>query len=293
MLADPLLGRVIAGRYRLDALLGEGQMARVYVAEQLSMGRKIAVKILRHELLSEAEAPARFRREVAAVTQLRSPHAIQFFDFGETDDRLLFIAMELLDGETLRDRLERDRVISPDETLAIVRQIAAALDEAHRAGVVHRDLKPENIHLSARPGDAVPFVKVLDFGLAKLLHAAIDGSPALTAPNTTVGSPAYVAPEMVVVGRVPDWRSDLYALAVITYEMLVGERPFQGATPIEMILEHARAPIPSACARNPDLPPAIDALMSAGLAKEPAARPADAFTFAHALAAALGAWLPD
>jgi len=252
---DTLIGQLIANRFRVDALVGEGQMARVYVAEQLSLGRRVALKLLRDELVGDASAVARFRREAQAVTRLQSPHTVEFYDFGATEQGSLFIAMELLAGEALRERLDRDGAIPPAEVNAIVRQVAASLDEAHAAGVIHRDLKPENIHFARQPTPIEPFIKVLDFGLAKL----VDGDDLhITGKRMTVGTPAYLAPEMAVQGRVADWRADLYALGVIAYEMLSGVRPFSAGNPVAIMVAHAREPIPSIYDHGVDLPRPAD-----------------------------------
>lgn len=280
-MADPLLGTTVAERYRIDELIGEGLMARVYVAQQLSMGRRIALKVLRPELSEDREATVRFRREVEAVAKLQSPHTIEFYDFGATADGQLYIAMELLGGETLRGRLDRGGAIPPGEVVRIVRQVADALGEAHAAGIVHRDLKPENIHFSTKKSPIQPFVKVLDFGLAKLRDSANDG--AITARNTTVGTPAYLAPEVAKLNGVADWRSDLYALGVITFEMLAGERPYDDVNPMQVMLKHVNQPVPSIYASNPMLPSGLDGFMAIALAKDPGERMVDAEAFATTL----------
>jgi serine/threonine-protein kinase len=281
--AEPV-GKLIAGRYRLLRALGAGAMARVYVAEQVTMGRNVAVKVLRDELELDDIAVQRFRQEIAAVADLRSPHTIQCHDAGESDGRL-FLSMELLAGETLRQRLERDRAIAPAEVVAIAAQIGASLDEAHDAGVLHRDLKPENVFVCTHPSPLRPFIKVLDFGLAKLLEP--DRALRLTDRGRTVGTPAYMAPEMVVRGRAVDSRADLYALGVICFEMLVGRRPFDGKQAMAVAVAHARDAIPRASAIAPALPPAIDAFFDTVLAKSAAARPARASDVAALLAEAL------
>jgi serine/threonine-protein kinase len=284
--SEPNLGAVLAGRYRLLRVLGSGQMARVYVAEQLAMARNVAVKVMRDELRLDEVAVQRFRREVGVVARLRSPHTIQCHDAGESDDHELFIAMELLAGETLRQRLERERVIVPDEVVQIAAQIGASLQEAHDAGVLHRDLKPENVFFCSHPSPLRPFVKVLDFGLAKLVSPE-PGSLRLTDPHRTVGTPAYIAPEMVVRGRAIDHRADIYALGVMCFEMLTGERPFCHATPMAMAIAHVTQRIPRASEVNPSLPVAVDSFFESVLAKTPASRPADAGEVAERLAAAL------
>jgi serine/threonine-protein kinase len=287
---DRRVGTSVAGRFRIDSLIGEGQMARVYVAEQMSMKRQVALKIMHHDLLRHKAAPTRFRREVEAVTRLRSPHSIVFFDFGSTDDGSLYIAMELLTGEPLRVMLERERGLEPGLVLSIVRQICGCLREAHNAGVLHRDLKPENIFLCPpEPGGRGPFVKVLDFGLAKLSEPAFgEDMPPITSPSVTVGTPAYLAPEMAVSGRRADSRSDLYSLGVMVYEMLTGERPFNEKNPHAMMVAHTRAPIPQPSKRKRGLPPGTDGFIQVAMAKDPEERFQNAEAFGNALASALG-----
>ncbi len=282
---DRLIGHSLHGRYRVRRLLGAGTMARVYLAHQVSVGREVAVKVLRTELTDEDSA-VRFRREVEAVARLRSPHAIQFYDCGATPSGYTFIVMEFLEGETLRERLERRGALAPGETLSIVAQAASALGEAHAAGIVHRDLKPENIHFTDYPSPLSPFVKVLDFGLAQLADS--QRTPVdITGKHTTVGTPAYLAPEAAKVGHVTDWRCDIYALGVITFEMLTGVRPFGGRTPLEAMVAHVRDPIPSAFRLKPQLGPRIDDFFAQVLAKEPQERISNAALVAEALGEAL------
>ena len=282
---DPNLGSIVAGRYRVDALLGSGEMARVYLAEQLSMGRPVALKLLRPEIAREPDAVLRFRREVEAVTRLRSPHAISFYDFGQSDDTL-FIAMERLDGEPLRARLERDPVLAPDLVLHIVTETCECLAEAHGAGIIHRDLKPENVFLCTPLAAGRPVhVKVVDFGLAKILEGTrLDG---ITAKNSTVGTPAYLAPERVTSGMKDDERADLYALGVMVFEMLTGQRPYDSPNLIQMLRLHRDAPVPSARALRPELPAMVDAFLRQAMAKDATARFGSAEAFARALAGAL------
>jgi len=258
-------------------------MARVFIATQQPMGRRVAVKILHDELRLDREAVGRFHQEVTAVARLRSPHTIQFHDAGESAGAQ-FIVMELLAGETLRQRLERDGAMPPAEVTAIAAQVAASLQEAHEAGILHRDLKPENVFLCAHPTPLRPFAKVLDFGLAKVLDG--DDDPKLTGPRQVVGTPAYMSPERIVRGRAVDHRADVYALGVMCFEMLTGTLPYQESTPMKMALAHATQSIPRASGRRPSLSPAIDAVLRAVLAKNPADRPEDAVTFAAELAAA-------
>jgi serine/threonine-protein kinase len=282
---DPSDALVADGRYRIEKLLGEGQMARVYLAEQTSMRRKVALKILHDSLCSHPSAPARFRREVEAVTRLKSPHTIVFHDFGQTEQGSLFIAMELLSGETLRARLKRESALPWDVVLGVVTQIARCLDEAHGMRVLHRDLKPENVFLCpARGDDDDPFVKVLDFGLAKLTDPPGDSQDGfVTSASVTVGTPAYLAPEMAMIGRTVDGRADLYSLAVMAFEMLVGRRPFNAESSYEMVRAHLRAPVPHPSQLRPGLPAGCDALFAVALAKPPEERFPTATAFATTL----------
>jgi serine/threonine-protein kinase len=285
---DPLIGHSLLGRYRVRRILGEGTMARVYLAHQVSVGREVAVKVLRSELTEDTDAATRFRREVEAVARLRSPHTIEFFDCGETPSGYHFIVMEYLQGETLRARLDQQGALPPRLVVSIVAQIASALGEAHAAGIVHRDLKPENIHFTDHPSPLSPFVKVLDFGLVQLADAQ-RAPMRSTGKHTTVGTPAYLAPEAAMVGHVTDWRCDIYALGVMTFEMLTGILPFSGRTPIEAMVAHVRDPIPSAAALRPELGPRIDEFFAQVLAKDPQQRISNAAMAAQALVETLHA----
>jgi len=277
------MGQILDGRYQIVDALGTGQMATVYLAQQLSMHRDVAVKVLRKDLCRDKKALVRFRREVEAVARLRSPHTIEFYDFGETDNGALYIVMELLAGETLRDVLDQRPMLECSETLSIVQQIAMALGEAHAEGVIHRDLKPENVQLDIKTSPLQPFAKVLDFGLAKIQEPG-DGVGTITGKAVTVGTPAYLAPEAAVAGRVNDWRCDIYSLGVMVFEMLAGRRPYQAKNPLQMLYAHTTKPIPPARELRPELPPDADAFFERALAKDPKER----FSSARALADALG-----
>jgi serine/threonine-protein kinase len=284
---DPRLGQLLDGRYRLESVLGEGTMGRVYVAEQVAMRRKVAVKLLLPEAVEDEASVARFRREVDAVTRLRSPHCITFFDFGTVGTEL-YIVMELLDGETLRQRLARGP-LSILEARALGAATCACLAEAHAAGVLHRDLKPENLFLCRPPSEkATTHLKVLDFGLAKLVAPDDRNAGVLTRPRSVVGTPAYLAPEMAR-GAEPDANVDLYALGVILFEALTGARPFDAPNPTKMMLAHLLEPVPSALAHRPDLPGGIDAFFTVALAKERAERFEDATRLGSAFDAVLAA----
>ena len=280
---DPVLGTLVGGRYRIARLLGKGNMSRVYVAEQTSMQRNVAVKLLQPELVVDETAEGRFRQEVDAVSRLHSPHTIRFYDAGQTPDGVPYIVMELLAGQTLRERLDDAIVLPPFEVVSIANQIACSLHEAHEAGVLHRDLKPENVHFCHVPTPLQPFLKLLDFGLAKLLDERGPDDPTLTGKRQTVGTPAYMAPEMIVEERPVDHRSDIYALGLMCFEMLTGSRPFQEENSMKMALAHVRSPIPSAKERNPNLPDGIDEFFAAAMAKNPEYRPQHALDLAQLL----------
>jgi serine/threonine protein kinase len=282
---DANLGKVLAGRYRLVRHLGAGQMARVYVAEQLAMGRNVAIKLLLDEVRLDDVAVARFIQEVFAVARLRSPHTIQFYDAGVSETGAQFIAMELLAGETLRQRLKRDTRIPPHEVVGIAAQVGASLQEAHEAGVLHRDLKPENIFLCSHPTPWHLYVKVLDFGLAKVLEPGLELAN-LTRDGFKVGTPAYMAPEMIVKGRTVDHRADIYALGLLCFEMLTGQRAYEARTPREMAMAQVVEPIPRG-SEVADLPPAVDAVFDTLIAKDAADRPQQATDVAPLLADAL------
>ena len=282
---DANLGKVLAGRYRLLRHLGAGQMARVYVAEQIAMGRNVAIKLLLDEVRLDDVAVGRFRQEVFAVARLRSPHTIQFYDTGVSDTGAQFIAMELLAGETLRQRLKLDKRIPPHEVVGIAAQVGASLQEAHEAGVLHRDLKPENIYLCSHPTPWHQYVKVLDFGLAKIVEAAPEGLD-VTRDGFRVGTPAYMAPEMIVRGRTVDHRADIYALGLMCFEMLTGQRVYRARTTQEMVVAQVVDPIPRGSEVS-DLPPAVDSVFDTLIAKDPAQRPQQATDVAPLLADAL------
>ncbi len=234
---DPLVGKIFEDRYRIVSLLGEGGMGKVYLAEQ-KMGtatRKVAIKTLLPELGSDPQLVARFHRECETVIELSHPNTVQFFDFGELSDGTLFIVMELIEGESLADVLQRG-ALDPGRVDKILIQICGSLHEAHSRGVVHRDLKPENILLTDRAGQT-DFVKVLDFGIAKRSEAD-DGSKAkLTKQGMVLGTPPYMSPEQFS-GQALDARSDIYSLGVMAYEMLTGRLPFEARTPWEWATKH-------------------------------------------------------
>jgi len=242
--ADPLIGKILLGRYRISRLLGEGGMGKVFLAEQ-KMGtavRKVAIKTLHSELGSDPQLVARFHRECETVIELHHPNTVQFYDFGEMEDKTLFIVMEFIEGEDLSKLLLRG-ALEPSRADRILIQICGSLNEAHQHGIVHRDLKPENVLLTQRGGQA-DFVKVLDFGIAKRNDAEDESKAKLTKQGTVLGTPPYMSPEQFS-GQTLDSRSDIYSLGVMTYEMVTNHLPFEARTPWEWATKHlTQAPAP-------------------------------------------------
>jgi len=225
---DNLVGTVIADRYRVESILGEGGMGRVYRARHVRVPREAAIKVLRRALIADSYAVAAFNREARNAASVGDhPNVAAVYDFGETADGLVFLAMEFIEGETLTRRLEREPVLSPGRAVEIVRQIAAGLTAAHELPepVVHRDLKPDNILLKATR-DGSDWVKIVDFGIAK---AAKRDTQMLTTPGLVVGTPRYMSPEQLTGGAI-DARSDIYALGMIAFQMLSGSMPFASAS---------------------------------------------------------------
>ncbi len=258
--ADDLTGRTLAD-YRVLRKLGQGGMGQVYLARQLSVNRDVALKILRAELATDPVALRRFRAEAEAAARLAHPHIVQVFAAGEADG-LQYIALEYVDGRTLRDHLTLKGPPDLVTALGILRQTAEALRRAAEIGLVHRDIKPENVLLT-RAG----MVKVADFGLSRFLAA--DAVPLnLTQSGTTLGTPLYMSPEQVQ-GKSVDHRTDLYSFGVTAYHLLAGSPPFAGATAFEVSVQHVQTPPPDLRAARPDLPPALCGLVGRLLAKKP------------------------
>ncbi|HXH28376.1 MAG TPA: serine/threonine-protein kinase, partial [Candidatus Polarisedimenticolia bacterium] len=222
------LRAALADRYRIERQLGQGGMATVYLAEDLKHARKVAIKVLKPELAAVMGAE-RFLREVETTAGLRHPHILPLYDSGEAGG-FLFYVMPLVEGESVRDRLDRERQLPLEDALRITSEVAEALDYAHQRGIVHRDIKPENIMLEG--GHAV----VADFGIARALSAG--GGERLTSTGVAVGTPVYMSPEQAAGDRDLDGRTDLYSLACTLYEMLAGQPPFTGPTARSVFHQH-------------------------------------------------------
>jgi serine/threonine-protein kinase len=249
--------RVIAEKYRLIDLLGRGGMGSVWRAEHLTLNSPVAVKLLEPSVASDPLALARFMREARAAAKLRSPHVVQILDHG-VDQGIPYIVMELLEGESLAARLARQGRLNLKETVLIVSHIARALSRAHTAGIIHRDLKPDNVFL-VKDDDEQELAKLLDFGIAKSEHGALETrSEQSTGPGILVGTPFYASPEQAQGAKVLDHRSDIWALGVIAFECLLGERPFRGDSLGDVLLGICVQPLPIPSRRG-SVPKGFDA----------------------------------
>ncbi|HXV56395.1 MAG TPA: protein kinase [Gaiellaceae bacterium] len=258
------VGEVIADRYELEELVGEGGMSSVYRAHDRVLERRVAIKVLHLHYSGDPEYVERFRREARAIARLSHPNVVTVIDRGVWDDRQ-FIVFEHVEGETLKAVIEREGPLPVARALELAHEIARALASAHSLGIVHRDVKPHNVLLNAT-GTA----KVTDFGIAR----SLDPEDELTATGTVLGTGHYLSPEQASGGRA-DERSDQYSLGVVLYELLTGEVPYTGETLMAVAVRHVRDPVPSVRARRPDVPPAVDALVARALAKSPQDRFAD------------------
>jgi tRNA A-37 threonylcarbamoyl transferase component Bud32/tetratricopeptide (TPR) repeat protein len=279
--AIELIAARLPDRYAIERELGRGGMATVYLAHDLRHGRRVALKFLRPELSSILGAD-RFAREIAIVAQLSHPHILPLLDSGALDGGLrpvLYYAMPYVDGGSLRERLRVEPQLPIPEAVAVARQVAEALDHAHRQGIVHRDIKPENILLS--DGQAV----VADFGIARAVELA--GGEKLTETGLAIGTPAYMSPEQASATTRLDGRSDLYSLGCVLYEMLAGQPPFTGPTAQAILARHAVDPVPPLRSVRPTVARALERTIERVLAKVPADRYATAAEFARALEEAL------
>src|SRR6266852_2728992 len=301
-MADPLVGTVISGRFRVDDLIGQGGMGKVYRARHLALERTVVLKMLKPQLLEDPTLVGRFEREAKAASRLNHPNVIQVLDFGRLEnDGTLYIVMEHVQGKDLRLVLRDDWPLGEERLCNIMAQVCSALGEAHVNDVIHRDLKPENVMVEVRR-DQPDHVKVLDFGIAKILGPDVpplarqgivrlaDGDqPGLTRHDVVCGTPQYMAPEQAT-GSALDERCDLYALGVILYQMATGHLPFDGASSMEVLTRHVNeAPIPPR-QRQPDAPisEAMERLILRALAKDPAMRPQTAEQFRDELLAVPG-----
>jgi len=285
---EPVAAELVAGKYQLQRLLGRGGMGSVWEGVHVSLGTRVAVKFIEAEYADSPEARSRFQNEARAAATLQSKHVVQVYDHGLMPDGRPYIVMEFLAGEPLDARLERQGRLKPAETVRIVQQIARALGKAHRAGIVHRDLKPENVFLVWDDEEQTDVAKVVDFGIAKFTSPNM-GVSSSTRTGSVLGTPYFMSPEQARGLRTVDFRTDLWALGVITYRCLVGALPFTGEAVGDLLVKICTAPLPVPSHFVPELPPAFDAWFARALAREPEGRFQSAQELTDALVAALGA----
>ncbi|HYB89363.1 MAG TPA: PASTA domain-containing protein [Streptosporangiaceae bacterium] len=270
-LARPPIGQVLDGRYRVESLIARGGMATVYLATDTRLERTVALKIMHAELAGDEEFVRRFVDEARSVARLSHPNVVTVFDQG-ADGQALYLAMEYVPGQTLRDLLNSRGQLGPREALDIMEGVLAGLAAAHEAGIAHRDVKPENVLLT-EPG----MVKVADFGLARLLAGASQ-----TRTGVIIGTAAYLAPEQVA-GAGADVRTDVYAAGVMLFELLTGRQPHTGDTPLAVAYKHVNEVVPPPSNVVPGLPPALDTLVALATSRDPELRPGDAGQFLRAV----------
>jgi hypothetical protein len=276
-------GAILGGRFRLESPLGEGGMAEVWRAFDLSAQRMVAVKVLRPQVAISAEAVQRLKREGEVMSALSHPGIVRVETYGQLEGGVVFLAMELLDGETLGARMRRGRM-EPGELAPIVAGTCAALAAAHAKAIVHRDLKPDNIFLMRAPGPSEPSVKLLDFGISKVY-----GGDKLTYTGEVLGTPRYMSPEQLSADPDVDGRVDIYALGVILYEALAGKPPFLAASVTDLIIAIVNAKIVPLRAHRPDVQPALEAVILRSMARAREARYTTAIELADAFLEASGA----
>ena len=278
---DPHLGKLLDGKYRIDAFISGGGMGSVYRATHVMLGKTVAVKVIRNELVTSDDVVRRFQREARAAATLDHPNIVTVYDLGQADDGTLYIAMEFIDGPSLKEAIRRDGPMPAHCAIEILRQVSSALSVAHQNQIIHRDLKSQNLMLASDSNGHVT-VKLVDFGIAKTFD---EPAVQLTEAGFVLGTPHYMSPEQAA-GKVVDHRADLYSLGVILYEMLVGDVPF-GAASTTSILVKLMTEVPDPPSRRRDdgiVPPALDAIAMRCLEKDPNKRFQSAAEFADALA---------
>lgn len=278
---DPLIGRTLDNRYRIDRKLGKGGMSTVYVATRLQIGDVVAIKILELGETPDQHSAERFRREAQATARLKHPNAVSIYDFGITPEGLHYLVMELVEGQDLRAIIKQQGPLSPSMTLEIVTQVCAALEESHRQNIIHRDVKPDNIIVNNVANRLR--VKVLDFGVAKLCDLAVTH---ITQAGSVMGTPHYMSPEQCM-GEEIDSRSDIYSLGVVLYEMMCGVVPFNAPSTTAVVMQHVNQPPPPPRSRNISITPALESVILHALEKRRETRPQTAGMLAQELTAAV------
>jgi serine/threonine-protein kinase len=284
---DPFIGTMLNNRFKVDAKLGEGGFGAVYRGTQMATGRKVAIKLLHPEMTRDENLVARFKREGLVLCNLRDAHTITTYDFDQTPDGTLYIAMELLEGRSLHQVFHDEAPIAWQRVTTILSMMCSSLAEAHAQGIVHRDLKPENVYLEKRPNHP-EFVKILDFGIAKVMRGegSVDPhAPQLTATGQTLGTLEYMSPEQLM-GKQLDGRSDIYALGVLAYELLTGRLPFPDAKgPAGLITAQLKQTPKAPSTVNPagNIPAGVDRIIIKCLEKDKNNRFADVNALARAV----------
>ena len=279
---DPLIGRIIESKYRIDGLIGAGGMGAVYQATRLLIGDEVAIKILHTERVVDPHASERFSREARAAARLKHPNAVSIYDFGVSSDGLQYLVMELIEGKSLREFAKQHGPVDPSLAAEVTSQVCAALDEAHRQHIVHRDIKPDNIILNSTAAGLR--VKVLDFGIAKLRD---DTASHLTQTGSVMGTPHYMSPEQCL-GEELDNRADIYSVGVVLYEMLCGRVPFNSPISTAVVVQHVNQPPPPLRTIKPSVSAQMEAAVLHALEKRREARPQTANAFAREVMDAAG-----
>ena len=281
---DGVLGRLLGGKYAVFDLLGEGGLGAVYRAVQNPVGREVAVKTIIPRQGMEEELRQRFFREAKACAGLRHPAVVTLHDYGADEDGLLYMVLELIQGVELRDLIQKEAPLDPKRAADLLVPVLSALHAAHQQGLVHRDLKPENIMVTRGPlGEEA--AKVLDFGIAKVLHSDTEDHTVATRAGIVVGSPGYLSPEQAYARGIGP-ASDLYSLGVVLFEMLTGELPFAAPSAFELAQMHCTAPVPP-IPQHFRVPPEVETVIRTAMAKEPKDRHPDASAMALALKSAV------
>ena len=285
-----LVGQILADRYRVVRLVGEGGMGQVYEAQHVNINKRFAIKLLRPEIVSNAEAVARFRQEAWSASSIGHDNIIEIEDFATLPSGAVYLAMEFLAGQPLSERMRATPSPSFAEALDVMLQVASGLAAAHEKGIVHRDMKPENIFLIEKYGR--PVVKILDFGIAKVSGA--DGNKSLTRTGTIFGTPHYMSPEQAL-GKPLDHRADIYSVGIIMYELFTGKVPFEAESFMGILTKHITTPPkpPRQAAPERDIPAEVEAVILRALAKEPEERQQSMAELADELVALAGALAPE
>ncbi|HEX9298490.1 MAG TPA: serine/threonine-protein kinase [Polyangiaceae bacterium] len=282
-------GAIIGAKYRIENRIGLGGMGSIWAATHVGLGQRVAVKLISYRYARSREARQRFALEAKAAAQLRSRYVVQVYDNGEMADRTPYIVMELLEGESLEQRIARIGPLPIDATLRVVSHVARALSRAHSVGIVHRDLKPENIFLTHDDDEEI--AKVLDFGIAKLLSTEKTNSATCT--GAVIGTPLFMSPEQARGLKSVDHRTDVYSLGMVTFTMLTGRTAFAGESPADVLVSICTQSLPSICQLAPRLPLSVDDWFARACARDPAHRFGSTEELVEALYAALDIARPN